>query len=1108
MELCFNCTMFQMKMNNNKNIIFELREKAEEILRNSNKDEHKDFQEEDFKKLLHELEVHQIELELQNRNLLETTQALEVSQAKYFDLFDKAPIGYLTINDVSKIIELNLKFSQMIHDDKVNLIGKSLSSFIHPDYQDDFYFHLQKVFREEKQSSIELKIINKIGKIKTIVLESKPLIKENHVTLIHCAIIDITERKEIENRLKFEKDSLEAIYKISPVAIFTIDNNFNISSWNNRIEQITEYSQKDVLSKNLNLIFDPEFNNVVKVIRSLEFELADEKPIEAKVITKSGIQKITIINIHKYEEVGFLISIKDISEKVKNDIIIIESENRFRAIVEKTPVGLCITDENGFFEYVNKAYCRIYKYSPEELIGKHFTTVVKEEFKEILIDLHNRFIEGTAENRGEWNVIDKYNNDLFILADAARIIGDDNKYRKVTFVVDITQSKKNNLISKGLNDILEQIISGADLNIVMQNFITLVENIADNMICTIKFINPDNFITEDVFVRKAGEKYRKIFYNRLFDENSGAFSRAFLNRSLIKIEKPTELDFFRGYHNSFFEVEIDGFWVMPIIVNTGEARGLVNFYFQDYPVEINNFESLIITISHICSLALEMNKSKENLVYAKEKAEVANKIKSQFLANMSHEIRTPMNAILGFAELLKFQDFSEEKFQEYVNGILLGGKNLLNLINDILDLSKIEAGKVEIKTSPVNLHVLLEEISQIFSVKVQRQSLNYFMNINKDVPKIINSDEIRLRQILFNLIGNAVKFTESGTIRIDVSASNFSTINKTVDLIFCVEDTGIGIPKNNLENIFESFSQVENKMSSKYEGTGLGLSITKRLVEMMNGKITVESEIDKGSKFIVKLKSVDINTRLEIGIDDDLIDTNSVKFINTKLIIVTKSKVDREIYSGFLTPHGIKVKFEDSCDNILDVMKEFNPKLIFMDVQLPVKDTVTQISELKHTNHCKLTPLIAIFSSDDYNEEKEIEQIADSLLKKPVSKHQLLSEIIKYLPHHTIKKSQKIEAFDYSDKNNYSLDKYNQDIINVLNADILDSWNIAKRTMIIDHLKLFSSKLLIFSKDNELKEFEIYAKELAEHLNSFNIERIIRILPIYEKMIEIVSNNK
>jgi PAS domain S-box-containing protein len=273
---------------------------------------------------------------------------------------------------------------------------------------------------------------------------------------------------------------------------------------------------------------------------------------------------------------------------------------------------------------------------------------------------------------------------------------------------------------------------------------------------------------------------------------------------------------------------------------------------------ISCIKNAVGKITHFVKVAediTERKRAEEALKKAKEDAELASRAKSEFIANMSHEIRTPLNAVLGFSELLSLR-ITDSEHKSYLDAIGLAGENLLMLINDVLDLAKIEAGHLEIQYEEVNLEVIFDELKQIFALKLSEKNLVFVVEIDEELPYTLMLDEIRLRQVLLNLVGNAIKFTEKGSIKLD--AQKQTDKHGKLDLIISVADTGIGIPENQQDRIFETFQQLDGQSTRKYGGTGLGLALCKRLVKLMNGHISVESKVGGGSIFEISLPDVEV----------------------------------------------------------------------------------------------------------------------------------------------------------------------------------------------------------------------------------------------------------
>ncbi|MEH6580202.1 MAG: ATP-binding protein [Amphritea sp.] len=395
----------------------------------------------------------------------------------------------------------------------------------------------------------------------------------------------------------------------------------------------------------------------------------------------------------------------------------------------------------------------------------------------------------------------------------------------------------------------------------------------------------------------------------------------------------------------------------------------------------------------------QMEEAKNSAVQAAREAEAANQSKSTFLANMSHEIRTPMNAILGFTEILAGV-VTDAQQKQYLGSIQTSGKTLLTLINDILDLSKVEAGKLELEYAPVDPRGVFREMEPVFSQKMAEKNLDFSVAFGSELPQALILDEARVRQVLTNLIGNAVKFTDQGHVKLSVRNLHPEEDRSKLDLLIEVEDTGKGIPKDQKERIFGAFEQQRGQRISEYGGTGLGLAISKRLVGLMGGEIQVTSEEGRGSTFQVILREVPVAavTKLETQAAP-AIDVNAVTFEPATLLVTDDIEVNRNLIRGYLEQYGLNLLEAENGMEAVEVTKRHHPDVVLMDMKMPVMSGYEATRMIKGDTEIRDIPVVALTASAMEPAVIEMKALCDGYLRKPVSKADLVGELARLLPH-------------------------------------------------------------------------------------------------------------
>lgn len=497
------------------------------------------------------------------------------------------------------------------------------------------------------------------------------------------------------------------------------------------------------------------------------------------------------------------------------------------------------------------------------------------------------------------------------------------------------------------------------------------------------------------------------------------------------------------------------------------------------------------------------------LEVAKNQAEEASQMKSEFLANVSHEVRTPLNAILGFSQWL-FDNTTETLHKSYLRTILKSGKGLLEVINDILDISRIESDSIQMDMHVMRYKDVMSDINAVFGTKAQEKGLNFEIITESSVPGFIIMDEIRFYQIVYNLVNNALKFTKKGFVKVTSMATETS-VKDEVNLMIKVTDSGIGIEQDQQEKIFKSFTQYNGRKDRSHEGTGLGLAIVNGLLKKLNGKIELSSQSGKGSTFKISFFNVQIGNNIEIS---EQTKEPDVKFRLKPCSIMIVDDIEYNIKVLKAQINSDKVKYLEAKDgNIaLAILQVERPDIIFLDLRMPGMDGFELVKMIKGDNNLKNIPVIAFSASTIKNRKELIADLFDDYLTKPVLKKKLDSILLRYIPNSIEYQNERaveerVLGQEVCKENLQNIDH----IVSVLENEFQPKWEGIKDNLIIYEIEIFKKELSEFALKEKCSLLTLFCDELDLGLQAFDIEMIgkkIGEFPTIKAQLEQLSENR
>ena len=777
---------------------------------------------------------------------------------------------------------------------------------------------------------------------------------------------DITAQKQAEFNIRKERDKAQTYLDVAGVILVVIDKTGQVELINKKGCELLGYSEQEIVGQNwFERFVPPRLSQQISQI-SARIVSGDEKPVEYfenPVLTKAGEERIIAWNNRLiYDQAGqiagHLSSGEDIT-KLRQDEEQLRQTNQFLSnIFNNTHLMIAYLDKDFKFLRVNDRFARAGGLETAFFKGKNF-------FQMFPHSSYKSIFEQVQREGGTYSQFAKP-FDAFSMGSAKTRYWDwnltpinDPQGQTEALVLILSEVTERENTQKALAQTAE--------NLKRAQQVARIGSWYHNLNKDILLWSEETFTIFGLEPRQKTPEFQD-FLELIYIEDRYGFEQAY-NKAMPGTSIDIE-----------YRIGIKGqiYWIRQIVEALFDESG-----------ELASRVGVVYDFT-------EKKRIEEQLIQAKEAAESANRAKSEFLANMSHEIRTPMNAIMGMTNLVLESELDQEQ-REFLNIVDNSANSLLSLINDILDLSKIESGKLEIERHPVKLATLFKEVIDTLEHRARQKNLALNCHLDPQLPQYIESDALRIRQVLINLIGNAIKFCKAG--HVSMSVEELSRRRDIIILQFCVSDTGIGIAENKLEKIFESFGQAHTSTAREFGGTGLGLTISKRLVNLMGGEIWVTSRLGEGSNFYFTLRAhlADESRFLnQENPQDPLPDIRGLNFL-----LVEDNLVNQKLAILILKSGGGLVEVANNGREALKKLGEKKYDLVLMDVQMPVMDGLVCAKKIREgAGHWETGIPIIAMTANAFAEDRAACLAAgmNDYIAKPIKKTILFRTIAKYRP--------------------------------------------------------------------------------------------------------------
>ena len=1001
------------------------------------------------------------EADILAKKALETT-TLELNSYKL--ALDETSSVVIT-DEKGKINFVNDTTCKITRYSREEMLGQDIRMLNSGFHSKEFFVDLWKTITAGSVWRGEVKNKAKNGKFYWVHTTIIPFLDENGKLVKYVTIKrDITTQKQEKNKIEqFFNLSLDYLCVGKTSGLFetlspAFSRELGFSDKELRFKPFLNFIHEDDIEKTKN-----EIGKLAQGITSTNFE--------TRFKCKNGDYKLLNWNASPDAETGLIYAIaRDITISKK----INEENKRLSYVAKGTDNNILITDKDRKIQWVNQPFETLTGYSLEEVIGKNPGKLLQCEETDANTILQIReALNNQTSCKGEIKNRNKSGRTYWLEFNISPIFNDNDEL--INFIAigsDVTEKKRKDLNISNLVTTQTTIFNGVGHTVVFTDATGIIRRINKAGLDLIEYtteevlskLTPLAFHDFEEIVRRAKELSLE-----LGEQIDPSFETV-----VVKTRGDNNVDNNEWTYISKSGKRVPVWATVTCIKNT---EGIILGY-------------LIVAEDYTIKKQVELE-----LINAKNLAEQAVYAKDSFLANMSHEIRTPLNAIIGFTELITQTSLNSTQMN-FVGNIQIAGDNLLLIINDILDLSKIESGHLTIEYHPFNLKSILKHVRDLLKVKATEHNLEFNLFLDAEMPEFVVGDKGRINQIMMNLAGNAIKFTEDGEVTISVK--KVAETNKTYTLKFSVKDTGIGIPEDKLITIFDRFTQAEASTTRKFGGTGLGLNIVKQLVELQNGQIQVKSKLGIGSEFYFSLEFKKVDLSLVETIKEN--NSNKKSIGNLSILLCEDNILNQRLAENVIQKFGFELDIANNGQEGIDLLIKNKYDLILMDLQMPVKDgyqtTIYIRQELKLD-----IPIIAMTAHSLVGEQQKCFDIGmNAYVAKPFKQQDLLNEI-----HGVIEKSREKQIIIPLEKEEVSIVKSGKKHIDLSYLNELSGGHASydfKKEMIELFIKKVPTDLCLLEEAIHEKEYngvKRIAHDMKSSLSMFRLEKEVRYLEQIEK---------